>query len=242
MSIKRLAQLFVAVVVLHSCGKKVSTEEFNSDFSLFKDYILNFSSGLVSSNTDIRVTLAFDKVEWQPNQEIDQSLFDISPAVKGKMMALASNTIAFIPEKPLEQDTEYRIVFKLSKLIKTPKNLSEFKFSIKTLKQDFIVNVLDLQSYNREWQYLNGTIQTSDQMSFETASKLVEASQNGTKLKIKFDKEFSRGTEFKFIIDSIKREVEDSKIKISWNGNPFDIDQKGMVDFEIPNCGLRGWR
>jgi uncharacterized protein YfaS (alpha-2-macroglobulin family) len=81
---------------------------------------------------------------------------------------------------------------------------------------------------------LNGTIQTSDQMSFETAYKLVEAAQNGTKLKIKFDKEFSRGTEFKFIIDSIKREVEDSKIKISWNGNPFDIDQKGMVDFEIP--------
>lgn len=234
MSIKRLVQLFVAVVVLHSCGKKVSTEEFNSDFSLFKDYILNFSSGLVSSNTDIRVTLAFDKAEWQPNQEIDQSLFDISPAVKGKMMALTSNTIAFIPEKPLEQDTEYRIVFKLSKLIKTPKNLSEFKFSIKTLKQDFIVNVLDLQSYNREWQFLNGTIQTSDQMSFETVSKLVEASQNGTKLKIKFDKEFSRGTEFKFIIDSIKREVEDSKIKISWNGNPFDIDQKGMVDFDIP--------
>ncbi|HRZ31120.1 MAG TPA: hypothetical protein P5188_02315, partial [Flavobacterium sp.] len=84
MSIKRLVQLLVAVVVLHSCGKKVSTEEFNSDFSLFKDYILNFSSGLVSSNTDIRVTLAFDKAEWQPNQEIDQSLFDISPAVKGK--------------------------------------------------------------------------------------------------------------------------------------------------------------
>ena len=234
MSIKRLVQLFVAVVVLHSCGKKVSTEEFNSDFSLFKDYVLNFSSGLVSSNTDIRVTLAFDKAEWQPNQEIDQSLFDISPAVKGKMVALASNTIAFIPEKPLEQDTEYRIIFKLSKLIKTPKSLSEFKFSIKTLKQDFIVNVLDLQSYNREWQYLNGTIQTSDQMSFETASKLVEATQNDTKLKIKFDKELSRGTEFKFIIDSIKREVEDSKIKISWNGNPFDINQKGMVDFEIP--------
>jgi hypothetical protein len=134
---------------------------------MFKDYVLNFSSGLVSSNTDIRVTLAFDKAEWQPNQEIDQSLFDISPAVKGKMVALASNTIAFIPEKPLEQDTEYRIIFKLSKLIKTPKSLSEFKFSIKTLKQDFIVNVLDLQSYNREWQYLNGTIQTSDQMSLK---------------------------------------------------------------------------
>ena len=50
----------------------------NSDFSLFHEYILNFSSGLVSANSDIRVTLAFDKQEWQPNQEIDKNLFDIS--------------------------------------------------------------------------------------------------------------------------------------------------------------------
>ncbi|GGD34165.1 alpha-2-macroglobulin family protein [Flavobacterium orientale] len=234
MSIKRLMQLLVAVVVLHSCGKKVATEDFNSDFSLFHEYILNFSSGLVSANSDIRVTLAFDKQEWQPNQEIDKSLFDISPSVKGKMVALASNTIAFVPEKALEQDTEYRIVFKLSKLIKTEKGLEEFKFSIKTLKQDFIVNVMDLQSYSRELNYLNGTIQTSDLLDFTTASKLVEATQDGKKLKIKFDKSLSTKTEFKFIIDSIQRKVEDDKIEISWNGKPFNIDQKGSVEYEIP--------
>ena len=101
MSIKRLMQLFVAVVVLHSCGKKVSTEEFNSDFSKYENYILSFSSGLQSAHSDIRVTLAFDKQEWQPNQEIDAGLFDISPIIKGKLVALASNTIDFVHEKPL---------------------------------------------------------------------------------------------------------------------------------------------
>ena len=78
------------------------------------------------------------------------------------------------------------MVFKLSKLIKTEKGLEEFKFSIKTLKQDFIVNVMDLQSYSRELNYLNGTIQTSDLLDFATGSKLVEATQDGKKLKIKF--------------------------------------------------------
>ena len=234
MSIKRLMQLFVAVVVLHSCGKKVSTEEFNSDFSKYENYILSFSSGLQSAHSDIRVTLAFDKTEWQPNQEIDAGLFDISPSIKGKMVALASNTIAFIPEKPLEQDTEYRIIFKLAKLIKTEKGLEEFKFSVKTVKQDFTVNFLDLQSYSRELNYLNGTIQTSDWMDFETATKLVEATQNGKNLKLKFDKSLSTKTEFKFIIDSIQRKVEDSKISISWNGKPFNIDQKGSVEYDIP--------
>lgn len=234
MSIKHLMQLFVAVVVLHSCGKKVSTEEFNSDFSKYENYILSFSSGLQSAHSDIRVTLAFDKTEWQPNQEIDAGLFDISPSVKGKMVALATNTIAFVPEKPLEQDTEYRIIFKLAKLIKTEKGLEEFKFSVKTVKQDFTVNLLDLQSYSRELNYLNGTIQTSDWMDFETATKLVEATQNGKNLKLKFDKVLSTKTEFKFIIDSIQRKVEDSKISISWNGKPFNIDQKGSVEYDIP--------
>jgi alpha-2-macroglobulin len=234
MSIKRLLQLVLAVVVLHSCGKKVSTEEFNSDFSLFKEYIQTFSSGLVSTKSDIRVVFAFDKNEWQANEEVDQDLFDISPSIKGKVVALSSNTLAFIPEEKLEQDTEYRITLKLSKIIKTPKNLSEFKFSIKTFKQDFTVNTLDLQSYSKDWQFLNGVIQTSDYLDFETAKKLVEVNQNGKKLNIRFDKSMSSPTEFKFVIDSIKRQVDDSTIKISWDGTPFKIDQKGSVDFEIP--------
>ena len=234
MLIKRLSLLLVTFLIMQSCAKKVPTEEFNSDFSLYKDFVLSFSSGIVSANSDLRVTLAFDKTEWKPNQEIENDLFEISPNVKGKMMALASNTIAFIPEKPLEQNTEYRITFHLSKLIKTPQELKEFRFSVKTIKQDFIVNVLDLQSYSRDLNYLNGTIQTSDRMSFEMASKLVEASQDGKKLKIKFDKALSTETEFKFLIDSIQRKVKDDFIQIKWNGEPFQMKQKGSVDFEIP--------
>ncbi|WP_396174858.1 hypothetical protein, partial [Flavobacterium sp.] len=101
MSIKRLLQLVLAVVVLHSCGKKVSTEEFNSDFSLFKEYIQTFSSGLVSTKSDIRVVFTFYKNEWQANEELDQNLFDISPSIKGKVVALSSNTLTFIPEEKL---------------------------------------------------------------------------------------------------------------------------------------------
>jgi hypothetical protein len=39
--------------------------------------------------------------------------------------------IGFFPEEKLKQDTKYRITLKLSKIIKTSKNLAEFKFSIK---------------------------------------------------------------------------------------------------------------
>jgi hypothetical protein len=87
--------------VFYSCGNK--SENFNSDFSLYNDYILNFSSGLVSTKTDFRVVLAFDKKEWTPNQELNSNLFSIKPSIDGKVVALSSNTVAIIPKELIKQ-------------------------------------------------------------------------------------------------------------------------------------------
>src|SRR5690554_438082 len=209
-------------------------EDFESDFSLYSDYISSFTSGLVSSESDIRIVFSFDRSDWVVGQEVSEDLFDISPSVKGKITALSSNTLSFVPEQRLKSDTEYRITFKLSKIIETPKELSDFRFTLKTFKQDFIVLTNDLQSYNKDYQYLNATLQSSDVLDFETASKLVEATQNGKKLTVKFDETFSSKTDFKFIIDSITRPEGNQKILIGWNGKSFGINQKGQTEFEIP--------
>src|SRR5690606_1351946 len=95
MKFKNYLQLVLLLIVGFSCGKK--TENFNSNFNLYKDYILNFSSGLVSTKTDVRVVLAFENKDWKANQELDSDLFSISPKVKGKVVALSTNTVAFIP-------------------------------------------------------------------------------------------------------------------------------------------------
>ena len=90
----------------------------------------SFSSGFVSVNSDIRVQLAFNKSDWKPNQELDEDLFDISPSVSGKVVALSNNTIAFIPKEKLEQNTLYQITLHLSQINdKTPKALENFKKS-----------------------------------------------------------------------------------------------------------------
>ena len=96
------------------------------------------------------------------------------------------------------------------------------------------MNTLDLQSYNKDWYYLNGTLKTADNLSFEDAQKIIQATQSDKNLKVKFDKSVSTKTEFKFMIDSIQRFDNDTKIKIAWDGDAVDIDQKGSVDFPIP--------
>ncbi len=233
MKIKKLLALCFAIVVLHSCGKK-SAADFNSDFSLFTKYISSFSSGIVSANSDIRVQLAVNKSDWKPNQELDDDLFDISPSVSGKVIALSSNTVAFIPKNKLDPNTIYQVTFHLGKIVNTPKELENFKFTIKTIQQDFIVNTLDLQSYNQDLYYLNGTLKTADEVSFEDAQKIIEAEQGSNDLKIKFDKALSTKTEFKFVIDSIQRFDDDSEIEIKWDGDPIDVDTKSSVKFPIP--------
>ncbi|WP_306353332.1 alpha-2-macroglobulin family protein [Flavobacterium sp. '19STA2R22 D10 B1'] len=234
MKSRKLALLLITLLIIQSCNKRKSAQEFNSDFSLYKEYIANFTSGLLSSESDIRVVLAYEKGDWKPNQELDKSLFTIDPSIDGKVVALSNNTIAFQPKKPLKQDTEYHVTLHLGKLIKTKSELSKFNFTVKTLKQDFLVETQDLQSYNKQWQYLNTTLKTNDNMDLATAKKLLTVEQNGKKLNLKFDQNLNSKTEFKFVIDSIQRLTSDSTLKISWDGKPFDIDEKGSMDFEIP--------
>jgi uncharacterized protein YfaS (alpha-2-macroglobulin family) len=232
---KGLIYVFSVFFLFQACGKK-SAADFNSDFSLFKEYIVSFTGGIVSAQSDIRVVLAFDN-NWKVNQVLDDDLFDISPSVNGKVIALSNNTIAFIPEKKLESGTEYQVTLHLDKL--NPKiaekdnELTNFNFTIKTIKQDFVVNILDLQSYSKEYQYLNCVLRTADIIDFETAKKLIEAEHNGNDLKIIFEKSNAVGKEFKFRIDSIQRLDSKSKLEIAYDGNDYDIDQKGTIDFPI---------
>lgn len=225
---------FLAISLFFGCGKEIPLEEFNSDPSLFGDYIASYTAGLVSKNTDIVVVLAFDNTSWRPNEELDKRILTISPAVQGKLVALSLNTIGFIPEQELKQDTEYRLTLNLGQLTDVPKELSEFNFSFKTLKQDFLVNIRDLQSYTKDYQFLNGIISTSDDMDFETAVQLLSARQGDKKLSIKLDKHMSTSREFPFVIDSVKRMVKDDEITIMWDGRPLQIEQHGELKFEIP--------
>lgn len=236
MKTKGLIYVFFVFFLFQSCGRK-SASDFNSDFSLFKEYIVSFTGGIVSAQSDIRVVLAFDNNNWKVNQTLDSDLFDISPSVDGKVVALSSNTIAFIPEKKLDSGTEYQVTLHLDKLnpkvAEKNKELSNFNFTIKTIKQDFIVNTLDVQSYSKEYQYLNCVLKTADNMDFETAKKLVEAEHNGKDLHLIFEKSNAVGKEFKFRIDSIQRLDSPSNLEINFDGTDYDMGQKGTVDFPI---------
>lgn len=227
MKLTRFIGIFLIFSVLFSCSKKAA--DFDSNFELFKNHISAFTSGFVSVKSDIRVQLAFNNPNWKLNEEIDSDYMDISPSVKGKLVALSPNTIAFVPEEKLDGNTLYQVSLKLDKLTNVPKELSEFKFSLKTIKQDFTVTTDDIQSSDKENYYLNGTLKTADFLEFEDAKELVECTQNGDDLKVTFDKDNSSTTEFKFRVEGIKRFDQASDITLAWDGDNADIDTEGKL-------------
>src|SRR5690606_3418042 len=189
----------------------------------------------ISAHSDVRVVLRQPVEGWTNDMELPSGLFTVKPRVKGKVVALDNETIAFIPEEPLKQDTEYNITLDLEEIIPDiPSEFEEFTFMVKTIKQQFNVTSGGLQSYSKDWQYVDGILRSSDQLDLETAKKLIKVTQKDKELKIKFNEGVQSGTQIPFKIDSIRRFEEDSEIKISWDGAPFNIDSKGNSSLTIP--------
>lgn len=225
---------FFGFVVLFWACKTQTDENFDSDPTQFESFIESYSSGYISNSGDIRIALRFEPVGWKNGQELESSLIQMEPRVKGKIQVLNNHTVAFIPSEKLPQDTEFKITFQLGALTQTEKEQREFRFRVRTIKQDFSVHTQELQSYSRDWNYVKAFVQSSDYMSWETATSLVEASQNGNKLKIKWNKAESNERYFAFTIDSIQRQIEDHSIEISYDGTKHGISQKGKLSYFIP--------
>lgn len=239
MRLTKFLLLFTLIcVAIISCKNKSKEDQIQDQIdNLFKyrEYVSDVSQGIISSQSDVRVVLRKPVENWDDNQELNDRLFTVSPKTKGKVVALNNQTIAFIPEESFKQDTEYEFRLKLDNIIKDiPSNLEDFVFKVKTLKQQFNVNTNRLQSYTKDWQYMEGTLRASDQMKLETAKKLIKVTQDGKEINLKFTGSPEKGNQFYFKIDSIQRFKEDATIKIVWDGLPFNIESKGAAEVMIP--------
>ncbi len=232
MSIRNFLCFILVLGLSVSCEKKSSETD---NLFKFKNHINYVTSGRVSILSPIDIGLVKHIEAWTPGEEILDDIISISPKVDGKLIVQNSGAISYIPKSPLKSDTEYVVTVKLIALY--PEISSEFKnysFKFKTIKPNFNVITNDLQSYNKEWQYLNGIIKLADATNLEAVKTLLEVSQNAKVLAIKWDESTLSAKAFEFKIDSVHREIEDSEIKIKWNGKGINSQNKGENTISIP--------
>ena len=227
--------LLLLLLSVFSCKKNKEYSEIDNIFK-FKEYIVYNTYGNQSITTDIRVELAKPIQEFDLTQEISNDYLKISPKTDGKLIIENGKTLIFQPSERLKPDTEYTAILDLKKLYSDiPKEFKTYTFSFKTLAPNFKVGIDNLQSYNREFQYVEAWLETSDIISLKEAKQLVSASQDGKKLRLKWQaEEDSEGKYFNFNVDSIVRKNEDSEIQIKWDGKSIKAKNKGENKFEIP--------
>ncbi len=225
----------ILLLFLASCtSKKEGDQTQFSNFNQYQEYISEVSHGIISTRSDVRVVLNSPVDSWENDDELDGNLLQVSPRVKGKVVALDSRTLAFVPEEGFEQDTAYQFTLALQDLLEVPKELHNFTFGVKTLKQQFNVYTNPLQSYDTNRQYIEGQLRSSDILSLATAKKLIQVKQDGKSIAVNFDEAVKQGTQFQFKIDSIERYTEDSELEVIWDGTAFDIESKGENTIKIP--------
>jgi len=230
---KRLL-IIATILSVVSCKDKNPQQETDNLFK-FKEYIYYTTSGIVSVTEPIQIGLAKEVEGWEPKAEISDNNISISPSVKGKLTALNSRTLVFKPDENLKSDTEYTVTVNLSKMYTNiPSGFKKYTFKFKTIQPNFTVNTNNLQSYNKEWQYIDGVLKSADVLPIETVKTLVSATQKGKKLNIKWQPVLQSTTAYEFKIDSIRRFKNDSEIEINWSGKKQGIDNEGTAKKPIP--------
>ncbi|WP_040559624.1 Ig-like domain-containing alpha-2-macroglobulin family protein [Kordia algicida] len=226
--------IFLGVFLSFFSCKKTSPETDN--IFEFKDYIYQTTAGTVSVSEPIIIGLQKEVPNWGDDEkEVSAELIEIHPKIAGKLSVQNNKTLRFTPETPLKPDTEYTVTVKLEDIYENvPSEFSTYTFAFKTVAPNFTITTNNLQSYSKEWQYLNGTLRSADIIPTEKLEELLSAKQNGKKLNITWDTPLLNSKTYVFMIDSINRPEDNTQIKISWTGKPINSTAKGTRNYTIP--------
>ncbi|MGJ8683062.1 MAG: alpha-2-macroglobulin family protein [Nonlabens sp.] len=233
---KKIVLALCAVLLLFACKEdsQINTEENVNTFFKFREHVAQVSDNVISTREPILIRLNEPVESWKVDMELEDGLMTLSPRATGKVTSLDHQTIAFTPTEPLEQDTKYTVKFQLGKVKDVPADLKTFEFELKTIRQDFIVRTEPVSSYDSNYQFISGSITSSDIMEKTAADQLLKATLSGKQLPIKMLDNNELGKYFTFKIDSIKRPIEDEEIKVSWNGKAIGVDSEGENVVRIP--------
>ncbi len=232
-------QLMLAALLLinlTACKKQDKLRDsINPEFT---EKIAAFTSGVISSESTIRILFAEDcAAAGDGNIPADAGLFKFKPAIKGQAFWVDKRTLEYRPVEPLESGETYSARFNLGEVMKVKKELSVFEFSFAIVQQAWTVSDEGYQTHNENdlvWNRIKGTVNTADYIDNEIINKYFSAHQENKKLKLVWESGDDRRT-FHFRIDSVQRKEEAGKVIIAWDASPDFKDIQGKYEVEIPS-------
>ncbi|UXP33511.1 MG2 domain-containing protein [Reichenbachiella agarivorans] len=222
--------------ILSTCGQEKTTN-FDSPKSLFVDYISGYTTEVISTSSDIKVKLSKSIEGKAAGAEEVGGLFKFKPEIQGSTSWEDDRTIVFHPAQKLAPGTEYQVIFKIGELVETPADQKVFKFSFKTLIQNYQVELKGLSLYDVKdltKVKLTGVLQTADLADYSVVEKIITATQSGKALDILWTHDEVKKTH-NFSIEKVARTEKESEVKVSWTGKPIEVDYSDDEIYTIPS-------
>lgn len=234
--LKFLPLFALSFILINSCGSK--KEKPVTPESGFSDYISGFTSGVISSKSEIKII--FKDALDEDQQEKAATLFKIKPSVKGNIVFADDYSLIFQPKEPFPHGSRLRINFRLGSLLNVPEKHKTFTFEVQTRKQNYSVNIEGIEAYdnyNLGNQMLKGEITTADFVKASDIKDFLIAEQAGTSLPVNWSSMADGQTHY-FTVDSVNRPEEGSKVKMTFQGNAIGAEKKISKTFDVPPLGL----
>ena len=220
-------------------GSSGTASVFQSINPEFAGYIQAFTTGYVSTQSSIKIKLSSEfGANTQLNKALDKAYFSFEPAIKGETVWKDAQTLEFKPAEKLEPGQSYKATFHLNELTEVKKELQEFNFSFKAIRQSLQTKVNQLKVYNsNDFNYysLTGEISSADYADPQLIEQSFNANYSGMKKLVKWQHN-DKGTLHSFLIDSIQRPSNgETLLKLNTNGKPMNIDYTFEKEISVPS-------
>ncbi len=228
-----LLPVFSILLLFAACTKQETISV--SSTQGYEEYITGFTSGEISSGSEIAVSFSND---IETESQLTQNLFRFNPGITGEAEWVNERTVVFYPAQKLKNGQEYIAEFTLSKVMDVPDEKKKFSFRFSTIRQDMEVEIngLELVQVNQGLQRITGTVFTADKVSEADIKRIMKAVHEDENLNISWIQNNPQ-TRHDFQISGITRMQNSSSVEISWDGSPIGSDAEGEQEIEIPAIG-----
>lgn len=232
MSFQKTTVYLALIFLFFSCkGKPVEPDNIYK----YKSYISYTTTGIISTHSIFSIHFSQSTTKWQSGEQLPNEIVSVSPKVEGELFLKNETSLEFKPKNPLKSDTEYSVTVQLDQLFDdVSEERKTYTFQCKTIKPSFKVSIFDLQSYSKDWQFVEGSVSSADIINLEDAKQLVKAKQKSKDVKIVWNESYKESKVFDFRLDSIQRFDQDEEVSISWDGKAIDSDIKDESSILIP--------
>jgi uncharacterized protein YfaS (alpha-2-macroglobulin family) len=246
---KKYQVLLIALataVVLTGCGGQ-DTPQTKTGPSAPEDsakpgwehYIHQHTSGLIGKTSALRIRFVNDVV---PREQVGQPVRDIlktDPRIPGEAMFESPRELVFVPSENLKSGQTYQVSLLTQGLKGFPPDREEYTFEFNVIRQDFELTVigLNLEPDDNKQMVLKGALETADVEEADLVEKMLSAEYLGKDLPISWQPD-NTGKRYAFTIAGISRQDQTRQLKLSWDGTPIGVDNRGTREIEVPAVGL----